>query len=227
MILVMLGPPGSGKGTQSQLLSEKMGIPTLSTGQILRDIMSGEPESELALKVRKIVDRGDLISDEVMTEVLSERIMSDDCKRGVILDGYPRNLQQAHMFEEILLNVESSDYLVLYFDIADDLVVGRLSGRFLCANCNAQYHKTLRLPKVEGVCDFCGSTEFNERKDDSKEAVSHRLKVYNDQTHPLVEHFSTLDKVVRISAEGSIDEITDQIMTQLDLRKVKFESIVS
>lgn len=224
MILVMLGPPGSGKGTQSNILSKKMNIPTLSTGQMLRDIMDGEPDSKLALRVRKIVECGNLVSDDIMTEVLSQRFAADDCKNGVILDGYPRNLTQAYMFEDILYNMGSYDYMVLYFDINDQLIIDRLSGRFMCANCNAQYHKTLRKPKQEGICDFCGSRNFIERKDDSKFAVENRLNIYNKQTHPLVEHFSKLDKMIYVNAEGAIDDITDQILSQLELRKINLSN---
>lgn len=218
MILIMLGPPGSGKGTQSNILASELGIITLSTGQMLRDIMADDPEGELATQVRDTIQRGDLISDKMMTEVLDARMQQNDCKRGVILDGYPRNMAQVAMFDDMIRghNVKH-DIFVLYFDLDKDEITQRLTGRYSCADCNAQYHKEYKKPKVEGVCDECGGTHFITRKDDEEEAIRHRLKVYEDATYPLLAHYEDLGKVVRINAASSINAITSDILSSLRL----------
>lgn len=216
IVLVMLGPPGSGKGTQSSILSQDIGIPTLSTGQLLRNILESDSDSELSSNIKHIIERGDLISDDLMTKLLIEKMQNPECRQGIILDGYPRNVVQAKILEEDILTKFSCEKLyVLYFDLPDSEVVKRLTGRYSCVNCKTQYHKIFRQPKIPGKCDVCGSERFSYRKDDSEASIKQRLEVYRIQTSQLIEYYSQLGNLIKIDAMSSIEDITLQIKSSL------------
>lgn len=230
IVLVMLGPPGSGKGTQSAILSKQMGIPSLSTGQVLRDIMDSDLQSALSAKIKDIIERGDLVSDDLMSEVLVEKLKDKKFANGVILDGYPRNVFQAETLKTLLAKLKCKTFYVLYFDLPDSEVVDRLTGRYSCSSCKTQYHKKFHNPKVEGVCDICGSTEFSYRKDDAITSIKQRIKVYREQTYDLLDYYLKLNKIIKVDATNKIDEITNQVMLKLMPLlddKSDFESLVS
>ncbi len=213
-ILVMLGPPGSGKGTQSKILSNKLGVPSLSTGDILRDVMA-DKQNSLASEITAIVNSGDLISDELMTEILLQRLSHSDCKDGVILDGYPRNISQANSLEKIKHKLGVQECKVIYFEVSKEALVDRLSGRFMCKQCKVQYHKVHCKPKVDGVCDHCGSTIFEFRKDDTEDAIKYRLDVYEKQTSPLVDYYNRHGELISVDGEQDITAINIFILDAL------------
>lgn len=221
IVLVMLGPPGSGKGTQASILSQDIGIPTLSTGQLLRNILENDSDSQLSQNIRHIIERGDLISDNLMTDLLIEKIKNPECSKGIILDGYPRNVAQAKILEQDILTKFICEKLyVLYFDLPDSEIVKRLTGRYSCADCKTQYHKIFRNPQSPGKCDVCGSENFSYRKDDNESSIKQRLEVYRVQTSQLIEYYSQLGNLIKINAMGSIDDITFQIKNSLQILDV-------
>jgi len=192
MKLIFLGPPGAGKGTLAALVAERFSIPHISTGEIFRAAI--REKTPLGLKVQAIIDSGQLVSDDITIELVKERLGKDDTKAGFILDGFPRTIPQA----EALSSIVEVDKAV-NFDIADDEVVSRLSGRRVCKNCNRNYHVTTMPPKAAGVCDKCGGELFV-REDDKVEAISKRLEVYRAQTAPLIEWYRSKEKLADIDA---------------------------
>lgn len=199
MILLMFGPQGCGKGTQAKILSEKFNIPHVSTGDLFRSIGGGFKE-----RVDKIINQGNLVPDELTLEILKERISKEDCKNGFILDGFPRNLNQAKELEKIL-----PIDLVLEISIPDEESISRISGRRICSSCKAGFNLlTSPKPKREDRCDFCGA-KLVARKDDTAEAVRKRLETYHKETEPVLEFYG--EKVSRIQGLGSIDEISKRI----------------
>ncbi|MFI3253938.1 MAG: adenylate kinase [Eubacteriales bacterium] len=192
--IVLLGAPGSGKGTQSALLSEALGIPTISTGNILRaEIQAG---SDLGKKVQAVMDAGKLVDGSLILSILSGRVSKPDCEKGYILDGVPRTIEQAEEMEKQGIEVNC----VLSINIPDERVVGRMVGRRVCSACSAPFHLESAKPKVEGVCDACGGNLI-QRKDDSAETVQRRLDVYKEETAPLVDYYK---------AKGVLQEVEDQ-----------------
>lgn len=209
MIIILLGAPGAGKGTQAEKLEEEFSIPKLSTGEILRrEIETG---SALGHKIENIMNAGHLVSDEIMIELIKNRITHTDCNKGFILDGFPRTIKQAEELEPILKASKKGDLFVLNFEVAEEELIKRLSGRFSCKSCKAGYHKIYKLPEVDGVCDNCGSKEFIEREDDKPEAVKIRIKVYNEKTAPLVDYYKTTNRLLPINGNRSIAEIFAQV----------------
>ena len=179
MKLVLIGCPGAGKGTQAKMLSKKYGIAHISTGDLLREqIKKG---TELGKKVSEIINAGGLVSDDIVSAMLAERIKDDDCKKGYILDGYPRNVSQAEGLDSIVGSLDK----VICYDVDDDVIVDRMSGRRSCPKCGKMYHVKYNPPKTEGVCDDCGETLI-QRKDDNEETVLNRLKVYHETLLPLL-----------------------------------------
>jgi len=232
MILILLGPPGSGKGTQASLLAEKYGIPSISTGDILRQsVKSGE---ELGLKANKYMDEGALVPDELVIEIVKSRIIKSaknnarlrlsDCKNGFILDGFPRTVAQAEALDSLLNSLKYSLYAVINIDVKNEAVIERLSGRRTCRNCNRIYHLVSLPSKKSGICDDCGGTLY-QRGDDRPEAIKKRLQVYTAQTTPLIQYYQekTISEggftgVNHINGNAEIKDIHEDILKSLNLK---------
>ncbi|NDW03718.1 adenylate kinase [Jiella pacifica] len=209
MKLILLGPPGAGKGTQAQRLIDRHGIPQLSTGDMLRAAVAAE--TEVGVKAKAIMDAGNLVPDEVVNAIVAERLAADDCSSGFILDGYPRTLKQADSLEALLdVRGQHLDH-VIELKVDDDVLVKRVSGRFSCAKCGTVYHDEDRRPKNEGVCDNCGSTEFKRRPDDNAETMRSRLRAYYKETSPLVGYYHCKGTLRSIDGMAPIDEVTESI----------------
>jgi len=209
MNIILLGPPGAGKGTQAKKVVENRGLLHLSTGDMLRS--AAENQTSCGLEAKKLMDRGELVSDFVVMEIVSERLDERDAREGFILDGVPRNVIQAQMLGEALEEKGMVIDAVIEIVADDEALVSRISGRYACAKCGKGYHKEFNLPEREGVCDACGSTEFAVRADDTPETVRNRLKIYHGQTEPLVQYYDKLGILQKVDGMADIDEVTKQI----------------
>lgn len=209
MKLILLGPPGAGKGTQAKLLEEKHGYIQLSTGDMLRAAVAAE--TEVGKQAKVVMERGELVSDDIVTQIIADRIAEDDCKNGFILDGFPRTVAQAEALDTILTQKGMQLDVVIEMDVDDELLVGRVINRYTCANCGEGYNTTSKRPKQEGVCDKCGSTEFKRRKDDNEETVRERLVAYHAQTAPLITYYGALGKVKSVDGMAAISSVSEQI----------------
>jgi adenylate kinase len=216
MRLILLGPPGAGKGTQAQRMVVKHGIPQLSTGDMLRAAVAAG--SEVGKRAKAVMDAGNLVSDDIVNAIVSERIDQPDCVNGFILDGYPRTLVQADAVEAMLNEKGTKLDVVIEFQVDDAVLVDRISGRYTCAKCGAGYHDRNHRPKVEGVCDKCGSTEFKRRADDNAETVITRLQDYYKKTSPLIGYYYAKGLLKSVDGMAEIDEVTaavEAILTKL------------
>lgn len=201
-ILILLGAPGCGKGSQAALIKKKFKIPHISTGDILREnIKHGTP---LGLKAKEYIDRGELGPDSLVVDILFERVSEPDCSHGFILDGFPRTLSQGEILQKRLGN--DAEIRAIYFDVSKETLLKRILGRILCKNCGTSYHKSFAPPQIEGVCDICGS-ELYTREDDSEEVALNRLNVYQELTIPLLEFFKKLGQLQTLSCETSKEEV--------------------
>ncbi len=209
MRLILLGPPGAGKGTQAQRIVEKHGIPQLSTGDMLRAAVTAG--TEVGKRAKAVMDAGKLVSDDIVNAIVSERIDQADCANGFILDGYPRTLVQADSVEAMLAAKDLDLSVVIELRVEDEILVGRVSGRYTCAQCGAGYHDENLKPKVEGVCDKCGSTHFKRRADDNPETVRTRLQAYYKDTSPLIGYYHAKGKLKSIDGMADIDKVTADI----------------
>ena len=209
MRLILVGPPGAGKGTQAQRLVDDYGIPQLSTGQMLRD--AAATGSEIGKQVNEVISAGDLVSDEMVNAIVADRIDQPDCANGFILDGYPRTLPQADALEALLESRGTSLTAVVKLRIDDDVMVERIVGRYSCANCGEGYHDTMKKPVKEGVCDECGHTEFKRRSDDNEEALRTRLQAYYKETAPIIGYYYCKGKLRRVNGMASIEAVGDEI----------------
>ncbi len=209
MRLILLGPPGAGKGTQSQRLVDKLGIPQLSTGDMLREAVKAG--TEVGLKAKAVMDAGNLVSDEIVNAIVSERIDQPDAAKGFILDGYPRTLVQADAVEAMLAEKGLDLDCVIELEVDDNVLVERISGRYSCAKCGTGYHDTNKKPLVAGVCDKCGSTEFKRRPDDNAETVRTRLEAYYKQTSPLIGYYYAKGKLKKVDGMADMDDVTASI----------------
>jgi adenylate kinase len=213
MRLVFIGPPGVGKGTYAAAVSQRFGIPHVSTGDMIREeIKRG---SELGRKLKEYVDRGLLVPDEIVTEMVRERLSREDCKRGFILDGYPRTLKQA----EELDGITAID-LVLNFVAPDEVIIDRISGRRICRVCGAIYHVKYMPPKVPGVCDRCGGPLY-QREDDNPEVVARRLEVYRQQFAPIIEYYRRKGVLVDVDASEQAEVVVPRVLKLLESRFAK------
>lgn len=213
MKLILVGPPGAGKGTQAHRLVEEHKIPQLSTGDMLR--AAAAAGTETGLRAKAIMDAGKLVSDDVVNAIVSQRIDEPDCENGFILDGYPRTLPQADAVEAMLSEKGLALDAVIELRVDDDAMVDRVAGRYTCVSCGTGYHDTLKKPEQEGVCDKCGSTEFKRRPDDNAEAMRTRLTVYYKETSPLIGYYYAKKLLKPVDGMGTIDQVSEEIETVL------------
>lgn len=206
--IILLGPPGCGKGTQSKMLSEELGFLELSTGHLFRNI--AKEKNELGDKIKDILSSGKLVGDELVDQLVDDFYKKNSSAKGVILDGYPRSTNQANSLKVILEKYNSKIDLVLYFDLDENLLVKRIIGRYTCEKCGSIYNSFFNNTKVDNICDQCGSEELNKRSDDSEEVVIERLKVYKSNTKPLLDYYS--DHLVTLDASCSKEDVFEQML---------------
>ncbi|HOQ16301.1 MAG TPA: adenylate kinase [Defluviitaleaceae bacterium] len=216
MRLIMLGAPGAGKGTHALLLSKEYNIPQISTGDILRSHIKNE--TDLGKKAKKYMDKGLLVPDELVVEIVKKRIQEEDCKEGFILDGFPRTIPQAEALDKALEELAIALDKVVNIDVPDEVIIKRMAGRRVCSNCGASYHIENKKPLKENICDECGS-ELKQREDDKEETVRKRLQVYEEQTKPLIEYYEKRGILLTIEGDGSVEEIGNKIKNALEVSK--------
>jgi adenylate kinase len=212
MNLILLGPPGAGKGTQAKRLVETYGIPQISTGDMLREAVKNQ--TELGMEAKKYMDAGQLVPDEVVIGLVKERLSKPDCDQGFMLDGFPRTVGQAEELDKVLAEMNKDIDHVVSIEVPNEELMGRLTGRRTCKQCGAGYHVIFDPPKVEGKCDKCGG-ELYQRDDDNEATVSNRLKVYESQTKPLIDYYQGKGLLRPIDGVGGIDEIFGRIKAVL------------
>ena len=209
MKIIMLGAPGAGKGTQAKMIAEKCGIPHISTGDIFRaNIKNG---TELGAKAKEYMDKGLLVTDELVCDLVVDRIQQADCEKGYILDGFPRTIPQAEALENALNAIEQKLDYAIDIDVPDENIINRMSGRRACVGCGATYHVVFNPTKVEGKCDVCGESLIL-RDDDKPETVKKRLDVYHTQTQPLIDFYTERKVLVEVDGTQSMDKVFDDIM---------------
>lgn len=213
MRLVLLGPPGAGKGTQASALIEKYSIPHISTGDILRgNIKSG---TELGKKAKDYMDKGLLVPDELVVSIVKDRLLEDDCKEGFLLDGFPRTLNQGNALDKDLIEMGLKLDKVVNIDVASEVLIKRVTGRRVCKDCGATYHIEFNLPKKEDACDICDG-ELLQRVDDKKETVEKRIQVYHEQTEPLIDYYTEKGLILNIDGTKPINGIFKEIVKSLE-----------
>jgi adenylate kinase len=217
MNLILLGPPGAGKGTQAQRMVERYHLPQISTGDILRAAVKGS--TPLGTKAKGFMDQGQLVPDEVVIGIVEERLKEKDCHPGFILDGFPRTIPQAEALQPILAKLRKTIDHVINIDVESDELIRRLTGRRTCKNCGAMFHVHFQPPKTEGICDRCGGALY-QRGDDKEETIRIRLKEYEKQTAPLIEYYRDKKTLRSIQGVGGPDQIFDQIIRLLDATPV-------
>ena len=210
MKLILLGAPGAGKGTQAEKISDKLSIPVVSTGNIIREAMKNG--TEMGTKAKSYVDAGKLVPDDVVIGIIKERLAADDCQNGFILDGFPRTIPQAEALDAMSIDVD----VVLSIDVADEKIVSRMSGRRVCLDCGNTYHIEYKKPKAEGICDGCGA-KLVLRKDDAPETVLDRLKVYHEQTEPLKSFYAAKGKLRSVEGCEEVADTTAAVFTALEI----------
>ncbi len=208
MNIIFLGAPGAGKGTQADRIADAYGIPTISTGNMIREALA--KGTEMGLKAKAFIEAGQLVPDAVVIGIIQERLALADCANGFILDGFPRTIPQAEALEEMGVTIDK----VVDIEVADDIITARMSGRRVCPKCGAPYHIDSLKPKKDGICDKCG-TELQQRKDDKPETVADRLKVYHEQTEPLKDFYAKRGTLKEVDGLGSVDEITKRVKDAL------------
>ena len=217
MNLILIGPPGAGKGTQAQRIVERYPIPQISTGDILRTaVKEGTP---LGMKAKQFMDQGQLVPDQIVIGIIEERLRAKDCDSGFILDGFPRTIPQAEALQPILMKMEKKIDHVINIEVDSEELVRRLTGRRTCKNCGAMFHLLFQPSKKEGICDRCGAALY-QRADDKEETIRTRLKEYEKQTAPLIQYYRDKKTLRSIQGMGGPDQIFDQIIRLLDATPV-------
>lgn len=219
MKLVLLGPPGAGKGTQAERIERRYELAHLSTGEMLRAAVAAG--TAVGRQAKAIMDAGKLVSDEVINALVAERTLEPDCANGFVLDGYPRTTAQAEALDALLAERGTSLDAVIEFEVDDGALVERIAGRFACAKCGAGYHDRFHPTKVAGVCDVCGSTEFVRRKDDNAETVRTRLEAYHQQTAPLLPYYRERGLLLAVDGMAEIDRVTDDVFSKIERRAAR------
>ncbi|MDP2621691.1 MAG: adenylate kinase [Hyphomicrobiales bacterium] len=214
MRLILLGPPGAGKGTQAVRLAERYGIAQLSTGDMLRSAVAAG--SAVGRQAKAVMERGELVSDKIVIGVISERIDEPDAAGGYILDGFPRTVAQAEALDRLLAEKGAKLDAVIELAVDAAALVERISGRFSCANCGEGYHDSFKRPAVDGVCDKCGGTDFKRRPDDNAQTVASRLEVYHQQTAPLIAYYRGKGLLKSVDGMADIDRVTGELTGILD-----------
>jgi len=207
--IILLGAPGAGKGTQAAFISKRLDIPHIASGDLFREAQNSG--TELGLLAKSYMEEGRLVPDEITVAVILERIAAPDCQSGYVLDGFPRTLGQAKALDRALADMNNAIGKVVYIRVSNDKLLQRLSGRWVCRNCQAPYHMVDSPPKIAGKCDYCGG-ELYQRPDDAEEVVEKRLKVFLDQTAPVIDYYRTSGKLVEVDGEGRVEEVARSIM---------------
>lgn len=213
MRVIFLGPPGAGKGTQALRVAARWGVPRIATGDMLREAV--EAGSPLGRQARAFLERGELVPDEVVIGLVAERLDREDTRKGFLLDGFPRTVAQAQALGRLLMEQGVALDRVVYFEVGEEELVRRLTGRRICPRCGASYHVQLSPPKTEGRCDRCGG-ELSQREDDRAETVRRRLAVYRTETRPLIEHYEAQGLLRTVPGEGTVDEVQKAVVTAVE-----------
>lgn len=213
MRMILLGPPGAGKGTQAKLISEKYSIPHISTGDIFRKNIS--EKTPLGTKAKEYMDKGQLVPDELTIDLVNDRLTHEDCKNGFLLDGFPRTVKQAEALEKFLQQSGKNLNTALLIDVPSEFILERMTGRRVCPSCGASYHIKFNPPKNEGICDSCNSN-IEQRKDDTEETVKERIDVYDKQTQPLVDFYASKDQLFVVDGTQSIDQVFQIISNHIE-----------
>ena len=208
MNLILLGAPGAGKGTQAEILCQRLHIPTISTGNMIREALKSG--TEMGLKAKAFIEAGQLVPDEVVIGIVRDRLQEDDCQNGFILDGFPRTIPQAEALDRMGITIDR----VVDINVPDEVITQRVSGRRVCPGCGNSYHVETKKPQTDGVCDRCGTT-LVQRKDDEPQTVQERLHVYHEQTEPLRDYYATAGKLLVVDGQQGIQEIAEQTLALL------------
>ena len=209
MKIIFLGAPGAGKGTQAERVADALSIPTVSTGNIIREALSNG--TEMGIKAKTYIAAGKLVPDDVVIGIIQERLAKDDCQNGFILDGFPRTIPQAEALEDMGIDIDK----VVDIEVPDEAIKERMGGRRVCPKCGSTYHLVTKKPQKDGICDRCGA-ELVQRKDDAPETVADRLKVYHDQTEPLKDFYDKRGKLSTVDGVGSVEEIAERVKAALE-----------
>jgi len=208
-VLILLGPPGAGKGTQARMLEARFGLIQLSTGDLLRAAVADGTDA--GKRAKAVMDAGELVSDDIVIAILRDRLGEPDCAKGVTLDGFPRTIVQAEALDALLAETGQVVSAAISLDVDDAAMVARISGRFTCADCGEGYHDSFKTPATKGQCDRCQCTDFKRRADDTAETVAARLEAYHAQTAPLIAFYDAQDALARVDAMGAIDDIAKDL----------------
>lgn len=221
MNIILLGAPGAGKGTQSEMISSRYNLPKLTTGQMIRDEI--EAKTPLGSKIKDIVESGEFVSDDIMLKLVDKRLSQPDAKDGMVFDGYPRTINQVESLEKLFRNHYGSNagYLSISLKVTDEEIIKRVSGRFTCKSCGAGYHNIYKPTKIKNSCDECNSSDFIWREDDKKEAIKKRIAVYKEKYTPVLEYYKEKGILKEVDGMQSIEAISDDIINLIDKSIVK------